>query len=85
MYRALKQRKVDGVLIDAYTAGSRKDLFGDKELRITKIISHSASYGVVLSGDAKRLQTCYRSYLKEERVRVFGVITKYIEQVEVGD
>lgn len=83
VYTALKRRRVDGALVDSYSAGSRKDLFGDKELRITKLIRHSSVYGVVLAGNAKRLQSCYRAFLKEERVRVFDVITNNIEPVQV--
>ncbi|KAK3717533.1 hypothetical protein QZH41_013793, partial [Actinostola sp. cb2023] len=82
VYKALKRRNVDGVLIDAYSVGSRNDLFGDPEFRITKIISHSSSYGVVLAGKAKTLQICYRTFLKEERALVFAAITSNIHPLK---
>lgn len=78
VFFALKRRSVDGALIDAYTVGSRQDLFSDPAMIASKIINHQSSYGVVLAGDAQRLQRCFRNFLKEERAKVFHAITSNI-------
>ena len=83
VYKGLKHRSVDGILVDAYSVGSRQDLFGDPELRVTKIISQSSAYGLVLAGKAQTLQKCYRKFLRDERARVFAAIENNIKPVKV--
>ena len=83
LYQSLKDRRVDGALIDSYTVGSRKELFSDGVLRMTKIISYSSAYGVVMAGQARKLQKCFREFLREERVSVFQIITDNIQGVTV--
>ncbi|XP_001623142.2 uncharacterized protein LOC5501884 isoform X2 [Nematostella vectensis] len=82
VYTALKRRSVQGALIDSYTVGSRQDLFGDQMFKISKIISHPSSYGVVLSGEAVKLRVCFASFMKEERAQVFKSITDNVKQLE---
>ncbi|XP_022795633.1 uncharacterized protein LOC111334203 [Stylophora pistillata] len=81
LYQSLKDRRVDGALIDSYTLGSRKELFSDGVLRMTKIISFSSAYGVVMAGYARKLQKCFRDFLKEERASVFQIITNNVQGV----
>ncbi|KAL9958331.1 hypothetical protein ACROYT_G035335 [Oculina patagonica] len=54
VYDALTNREVKGMLIDAFTVGSKKELFNRRDLRISKLLDYSAAYGVVLGGEAKK-------------------------------
>jgi len=74
---------VDGALIDSYTVGSRMDLFRGGSLRMSKMIDYPSAYGVVMSGYARKLQKCFRQFLKEERASVFEIITNNVQGVTV--
>jgi len=81
LYKSLKDRHVEGALIDSYTVGSRKELFSDGILRVTKMIDYSSAYGVVMAGYARKLQKCFREFLKEEQASVFEIITKNVQGI----
>ena len=83
LYKSLKDRHVEGALIDSYTVGSRKELFSDGILRVTKMIDYSSAYGVVMAGYARKLQKCFREFLKEEKASVFEIITKNVQGISV--
>lgn len=70
MYEALQNREVDGALVDALVAGSRGDLFSSSDLRILKTLHHSSVYGVVLAGDARKLQNCFSDFTKENSAEI---------------
>ncbi|KAJ7390409.1 hypothetical protein OS493_025666 [Desmophyllum pertusum] len=81
LYKSLNDRHVDGALIDSYTVSSRKELFSDGKLRMSKMISYPSAYGVVMAGSARKLQKCFREFLKEERASVFKIITENVQGV----
>jgi hypothetical protein len=83
IYSAMVNRDVKGVLVDAYTVGSRKELFERKDLRISKIFDFSSAYGVVLGGESKKLQMCFNSYLSEQRSYISQIIERNIRGIEV--
>lgn len=74
---------MDGALIDSYTVGSRMELFRGGSLRMSKMIDYPSAYGVVMSGYARKLQICFREFLKEERASVFEIITNNVQGVTV--
>ncbi|XP_048579836.1 uncharacterized protein LOC116619170 isoform X2 [Nematostella vectensis] len=84
VYDALVSREVKGVLIDAYTVGSRKKLFDRRDLRINKLMDYKSAYGVVLGGEARKLQQCFQTYLGEQRSEVSGIIESNIQTIEVS-
>jgi hypothetical protein len=53
---------VDGILVDAYVADARKELFSP--FLITKVIDLTSSYGVVMGTDAKKLRKCFNQFWK---------------------
>ena len=79
---ALKDRKVDGLVVDTYVAGARKELFSEY-FRVRKVFDHKSAYGVVLAGDAMKLQTCFTKYIKENRVMVFETLRRFVKAIEV--
>ena len=74
---------MDGALIDSYTVGSRMELFKDGGFRMSKMIDYPSAYGVVMAGYARKLQKCFREFLKEERASVFEIITDNVQGVTV--
>lgn len=82
MISVLKERKVDGLVVDTYVAGANKELFSEF-FRIRKVFDHRSAYGVVLARDAIKLRTCFTRFVKENRVMVFEEINKVVESIEV--
>ena len=83
MVSVLKERKVDGLLVDTYVAGANKELFSEF-FRIRKIFDHKSAYGMVLARDAMKLETCFTRFIKENRAMVFEEIKKVVEAIEVN-
>ena len=63
--KVLLSGTVDGILIDAYVADARKDLFSSSQFSVKKVIDLSSSYGVVMGTDAKKLRKCFNKFWKE--------------------
>ena len=82
MVSALKDRKVDGLVVDTYVAGAKKELFSEC-FRIRKVFDHKSAYGVVLAGDAMKLRTCFAKFIKENRAMVFEELRKVVKAIEV--
>ena len=83
MVSALKNRIVDGLVVDAYVAGAKKELFSDF-FRIRKVFDHKSAYGVVLAGDAMKLKKCFTKFIKENRAMIFDELDKVVEAIEVS-
>lgn len=83
VYDALTNREVKGMLIDAFTVGSKKDLFNRRDLRISKLLDYKAAYGVVLGGEAKKLQKCLQKYVSEQRSEISKIVERNVESIEV--
>ena len=84
VYDALSKRRVQGALVDAYVLGSRRDLFNDLGVRINKIYDYSSAYGVVLAGEGRKLQKCFREYAKENRKEIFKIIEENVNTIKVS-
>ena len=80
---ALLGGEVTGALIDAYVLGSRKDLFENPSLRVIKVFDYSSAYGLVLSGEAKKLRTCFGKFAQSHKKEIFETIESHVESVEV--
>ena len=63
--------------------GSKKELFNRRDLRISKLLDYSAAYGVVLGGEAKKLQKCLQKYVSEQRSDISKIVEKNVETIEV--
>lgn len=73
-YKTLEQGEVKGLLLDAYVTGSQMKGLSQK-LRVKEVIKLSKGIGVVLSGEAIKLQSRVRDYIRDNA----GMITKMIE------
>ncbi|XP_078344750.1 uncharacterized protein LOC144630294 [Oculina patagonica] len=65
IFTALNERHVIGALIDTYSAGSSKDDFENGHLRVNKILDYSATYGVVMGKEARKLRLCFKAYTEK--------------------
>jgi len=92
MQKELKSRDViKGVLIDTYVAGAYKDLFGDADLRVNKIIDYSSHYGIVLSPELFKtkgmeismFKKCiYEEYVVEKKQEILKIVEKNTKPME---
>lgn len=80
--QALLNREVKGILVDAYSAGLRNDLFSRPEFQV-KIVDYKTAYGIVLSPNAMPLRKCFNSYLTAQRAELFEMIKNKIRPIQV--
>ena len=66
----MTSQKVDGILIDAYTAGSTGSLFKHAQLRAVNILYYARSYGIVMSGDLAGVADKARDYVAANQQQV---------------
>lgn len=81
---AMKNKKVDGALLDMYATAVRKDLFDDKDIEINRFVQYPSGYGIVLSGRLSDSSTMMNSYLQTHKATILKVIddnTNVITQV----
>lgn len=83
VYEALQNREVKGMLIDAFTVGSKKELFNRRDLRISKLLDHSAAHGAALGGEAKKLQKCLQKYVGEQRSEISKIVQQNVDTIKV--
>lgn len=81
--QALLNKEVEGILVDAYSAGLRNDLFGRPEFRVSEIVDYKTAYGIVLSPNATPLRKCFQRYLTAQRAELFHMIKGKIRPIQV--
>ena len=70
LYGALLTGEVDGILLDGYVVGSRKDLFKNPNLIVKKIKDYRSAYGIVWAGRSSRLRKCVDWYMKSRKSQI---------------
>ena len=74
---------VSRVLLDFYRAGSLKAYLDDPGIILEKVLNIEGSYGIALSGEAKRIKSCVGRYAKEREKQMLEDIRKNIALLEV--
>ena len=79
-------RKVKGVLVDSYVGAHHKNVLGGSSFRVSKIISSSSAFGVVLGPrlSAKSLYQCFASYVEQRKQEITADIEKNTETLQVN-
>lgn len=77
---ALKQGEVDGILVDLYTAHYRSDLFNASWIEISQILPFEFTSGVVISGNAAKLERHFREYVASKATVVTTILQKTNQQ-----
>jgi len=73
---------VKGLLLDAYVAGSQiKDL--SQQLRVKEVIKLSKGIGVVLAGEAIKLQSRVHDYITDNAETITKIIENSTTPLEV--
>ena len=81
---ALLSRDVDGILIDAYTAGSERTLFDHPQIRASQILKYPRSYGIVMSGQLANVANEARDYISANQQMILDIIDKKTNKMEVN-
>ena len=81
LYEALLSGEVDGILLDAYVVGSRKDLFKNPDLLVNKIKDYRSAYGIVWAGRSARMKVCLDWYMKTRRSEMFYHVADNLHMV----
>ncbi|XP_031573985.1 uncharacterized protein LOC116307805 [Actinia tenebrosa] len=82
--QALVDRKVTGMLMDAYEAGTKREQFlkSGGLIRIHKVYDFASTFGVVLAGRSTRLYQCSRNWMSGHRAEMSAHIAKFIKVVQ---
>ncbi|XP_044183373.1 uncharacterized protein LOC114961704 isoform X1 [Acropora millepora] len=83
--QALLNREVKGILVDAYSAGLRNDLFSRPEFQVNEIVDYKTAYGIVLSPNAMPLRKCFQRYLTSHRAELFDMIKDKIRPIQTSN
>ncbi|KAL9958642.1 hypothetical protein ACROYT_G035690 [Oculina patagonica] len=81
VYDALINEEVQGMLIDTYEAGYRKDEFKDPRIRVHTIFDYKSTYGVVLAGNSTKLLQCSKSYMQSHKDEMFDHIEEFVHTI----
>ena len=76
LVKALRNNRLDAIVMDVYVAAYRKDLLAGDWYRVSKIIKHSFTYGLLLAGDAVKLQHHFRDYVSSINMKPLASIRK---------
>ncbi|XP_048584867.1 protein sidekick-1 [Nematostella vectensis] len=82
LYRALRNKKSYGALLDAYAIGHQRHLFEDPNLRMVRLYDFKSAYGVVMANSSTRMTKCFRHYIQNNTQKIFNRIKKYVRFYE---
>ncbi|XP_057309719.1 uncharacterized protein LOC130647766 isoform X2 [Hydractinia symbiolongicarpus] len=85
---ALIDGEIDGILVDAYTAGSNREDFQRPNLRPTKMLKYPRTYGFVVSGDLKNVANAMRDFIRINEKRILDSLsmnTHLMEPVSLNE
>ncbi|XP_068752556.1 protein sidekick-2-like isoform X2 [Montipora capricornis] len=80
---ALLKREVQGILVDAYSAGLRNDLFSKFE--VSEIVDYKTAYGIVLSPRSTSLRKCFHRHLQSHRAELFKMIKSKVRPIQTSN
>ena len=84
IFSALKNREVQGILMDTYQTGSEKNTIKDPLLHIEKIYDDKSTYGIVIAGNSTKLLSCSKGYMQANKAAMSQHISGFIDVVEVS-
>lgn len=83
MTQALYNDHVFGILIDAYTAGSNRDILDDPLLHVASLIEYPRSFGIVLSGGLANVDKEVLDYVKTNEGNILEVLERFTQKLKV--
>ena len=86
LVEALRSKEVDGIIVDLYTAGFRKDLFNGSWFTVNRVIEYSFTCGMIIGENASRLQSLFLDYAADSEAAQLKVIqSAQDEETEVNN
>eukprot|EP00795_Rhopilema_esculentum_P002629 gene2630-826_t len=82
--RSLMSGNVSRVLVDFYRAGALKAYLDDPGIVLEKVLNIQGSFGIALSGEAKRIKSCVSRYAKEREKQMLEEIRKNVASFEIS-
>jgi len=79
---AVKNKEVEGVLIDNYALTRFSNLMEDDPIRLERTIEHPITYGLVLPTGSPRTAQCVRRYMDNYNHEIFEHIAKHLKPVK---
>ena len=76
VHEQLLSGRVSKVFLDSFQANALRKFLDHPEIVLDSIHNAKASYGVLLSGDAKRISKCVKKYVSENEQRLFERIAQ---------
>ena len=75
-------KKLDGMLIDSYMAGSLGKYFYENGVRTDRMMDYPITYGIRMAKGSERLTECLRKYLRNHPQEVFDMLKRslYLEK-----
>ena len=83
--QSLLSGKVKKVLLEAYEAGQHKEALKHPDIEFDKLEKVDSSYGVVLSGEGRRIKSCLKRYVKENSQKILEELADHSVSFEVSN
>lgn len=80
LVEALRLGEVDDILVDLYTAHYRSDLFNASWIQVSQILPYEFTSGVVIEGNAGKLERHFREYVGNETTVVTSILQKTTQE-----
>ncbi|KXJ28035.1 Protein sidekick-2 [Exaiptasia diaphana] len=82
-YNSLSNRHIQGVLVDAYVAGSPENIVNQpKDTYVNRLLAKSNSYGIVLSGKVTRIAPACREYIKQNQAKISQLVSQFVKSLK---
>ncbi|XP_048580402.1 uncharacterized protein LOC116619246 [Nematostella vectensis] len=82
-YKAVLNGHVEGLLIDAFVAGSMEEMLAGQDVYVKRVIDRSLSYCIVLSGQAVRLESACREYIAMHKAEIIDQIKTNVKVLDL--
>ena len=83
MATELKNKTVDGILIDNYALTPFPDMMKDESIRLEKTYDHPITYGLVLSSGSEMMEECARRFVRDHAHEIFDDVSTYLVPLKV--
>ena len=81
---ALKNGKVQGVLLEINEVSNLQDYLTTNELKISQLIKSGSGFGIVLAGDLAGMHPEIRSYVETNSAHINQLTKNYTKAIEVS-
>ena len=81
--RGLRNREIQGALIDLYVVSNEEDLNSNPNLRVFEVFDYKKTYGVVLAGPSMKLEKCFLEFVQLHNGDISHQIEKTVKTLGV--